>query len=182
MIANRRITDIATEWQGDLDASIETGEAPAFDLGAGATILGGIPGILAMEMLDGARRDSARPVAAGGGAGLLWLSGLVHRRPSDMPPKSPAIVTAYTGPDPATHLAAMTTLDLRRSSFRRRPANLPPAMQPPFAPVSHPGAATAWESLPFWEAELPADVHGDGWAAWTAVVVAVALILIALIA
>jgi hypothetical protein len=117
----------------------------------------------------------------------------LHQRATDTPLLSPATVFCYTAPDRATHSAALTLLDTRRSQFRRRPADLPPAFQPLFAANVQAGPFMG-ETLPLQLASPAAAPAGaaaddlalsrgrDGWAAWTAVVAAVALLLIALVA
>lgn len=181
MDPNRSVRAIAGQWQREFDSGLEMGEPAVLDLGAAASVQAGMPGALAIDWLDGERQDVAGPVVVAGGTSAAWLLSLVHQRPDDVPDRSLAAVTAYSAPDPATHQAALTIWDARRSPFRQRPAELPPAMQSIFAPPTQPGAPVAWESLPFQEAAARDQLY-DGWTAWAAVVIAVALILIALLA
>lgn len=182
MIDDYSISAVVAYDRQELDLSLETGEAPVYDLGAGAGVFDGLPGALAVNLLDTERNDTSMPLVAGGGAGGTWLLTLFHDRAPHMSPRMPATATVFTGPDPASHAAAMTTWDVRRSPFRRRPADLAPFMQTVFAPRTRPGAALAGESLPLVEAERPLALRGDGWIAWAAVVAALVLLLIALLA
>jgi hypothetical protein len=201
MIASRGLDAVVAQWQAELDAGLETGETPVFFLGFGPAVLGELTGPLALQWLDDERHDTRMPLAAGGGLAPFWLAALLHQRAAGAPLLSPASVFAYTAPDPATHAAALNLLDTRRSPFRRRPADLPPGFQPafvagvqagPFAAEALPlqlGSRAAqeayWESaaVPGLEAEAAATAaRRDGWVAWTAVVAAVALLLIALVA
>jgi hypothetical protein len=205
MITNRALDAVVAHWQAELDGGLETGETPVFYLGHGTGVLGELTGPLALQWLDDERHDTRMPLAAGGGLAPFWLAALLHQRSAGAPLLSPATVFSYTGPDRATHAAALNLLDTRRSPFRRRPADLPPGLQPmfvanqqagPFAAEVLPlqlasGMAQAayWENatqsaaVPALEAEAAAAAaRRDGWVAWTAVVAAVALLLIALVA
>jgi len=182
MNTNRTFDDVIAQWQRELDTSLETGETPVFYLNAGATVLGDLAGPIALQWLDEERRDAISPLVAAGGVGPAWLLALLHTRLPDAPLRSPGAVTVYTGPDAATHAAALSVIDTRRSGFRRRPAELPPAFQPTFVPSVQAGAAPL-ESTSFVVSESEnATMQRDGWTAWVAVVLAVALFLIALVA
>lgn len=191
-------------WQAELDASLETGETPVFYLGYGAGMLGELAGPLALQWLDETRRDTRMPLAVAGGAAPFWLPALLHQRGPDTPLLSPSTVFCFTAPDRATHLASLNTLDTRRLRFRYRPAGLPPGFQPLFVAGVQAGPFVA-ETLPLQlstgllasggrtaskdaagafmdeEAAITASSR-DGWVAWAAVVMAVALLLIALVA
>lgn len=201
MNGNRSLEAIVAQWQAELDAGLEIGETPVFYLGQGPAMLGELAGPLALQWLDEERRDTRMPLAAGGGLSPFWLAALFHQRSADAPLLSPAAVFCFTGPDPATHAAALNLLDTRRSQFRPRPADLPPGFQPAFVANVQAGPFAA-EVLPLQLASLssqatnmssvapypsdhtPAFLAGgrDGWVAWTAVVAAVVLLLIALVA
>jgi hypothetical protein len=90
------------------------------------------------------------------------------------------MIAAYTAPDLASHSAALTTYDTRRSAFRRRPADLPPAFQPLIAPATQ-TANAPMETLPLAEAQTVLSIGRDGWVAWTTVAVAIILLAIALV-
>lgn len=173
------VREIESIWQQELDLSLETGEAPVFDLGVSDTGLDGMAAALAVALLDAVRKDVSAPLAMAGGTGPLWLANLFHQRPATTPPHSPATTVAYTAPDLATHMAELQTLDTRTSVFRRRPADLPPWVQTAAQPSSHPGAVQTWETFPLAAATLAA--RRDGWVAWSAVALAGALLLIALV-
>ena len=115
---------IDAAWQQELDLTLETGESPLFDVGAMADGQEGMNGLLALWRMDAGRRDLTAPVVIAGGMSGTWLAALHHTRPDDTPARSPAIVTAFTAPDVATHLASQTLWDTRRSAFRRRPARV----------------------------------------------------------
>jgi hypothetical protein len=199
MIWNRSLDAIVAQWQAELDASLEIGETPVFYLGEGQGMLAELVGPLALQWLDEERRDTRMPLAVGGGPSPFWLAALLHQRSPDAPLLSPATVFSFTAPDPATHVAALNVLDTRRSHFRRRPADLPPGFQPLFVANVQAGPFAAG-TLPLQLATLPSSVPAalpqapyedargslatgrDGWVAWTAVVAAVALLLIALVA
>ncbi len=171
---------IDAAWQQELDLTLETGESPLFDVGAMADGQEGMNGLLALWRMDAGRRDLTAPVVIAGGMSGTWLAALHHTRPDDTPARSPAIVTAFTAPDVATHLASQTLWDTRRSAFRRRPAKVPPWAQPAVVPDAMPGASASWETLLL---SVEARMGGqDGWLAWAGVVLAVALLLIAVLA
>ncbi|HHY55468.1 MAG TPA: hypothetical protein GYA08_08525 [Chloroflexi bacterium] len=171
---------IATTWRETLDLSLETGEAPVFTVDAPADALAGQAAILALGLLDAERKDLTTPWLAVGGLGPFWLAALWHPHPANAPARTPSIITAYTAPDIATHLAALTTWDTRHSAYYRRPQQLPPWVQPEAAPETNPAAPSRWQSIPL--ARFSEHNERDGWLAWAGVVTAVALLLIAVLA
>jgi len=180
MNSGRSPRAIDEAWQQELDLSLETGESPLFDVGASTGGLEGMNGVLALWRMDAGRRDLTAPVVTAGGMSGAWLAALHHVRPDDTPVRSPAIITAYTAPDIATHMAGQTLWDTRRSAFRRRPADVPPWAHGAVVPEALPGAPAPWETLPL---SVTARNGGrDGWLAWAGVVLAVALLLIAVLA
>ena len=171
---------VSDRWQTHLDYCAETGLPPIFDVGSSATAMGGMPGVQALHQVAVDRADVLWPTVMMGGTGPLWLVALFHERPRTTPVKSPGVEVIYTAPDAATHLAAMSTVDEQRTSaFRKRPADLPPAIHWAYAPTSCPGAPVNWDSLPMTNFEPP--VLGHGWLAWAGVAVALSALLIAFI-
>jgi hypothetical protein len=181
MISSRTVEDIAGKWQSELDTNLETGDMPILYMGMSPALVGELPAVLALQSLDEWRTDASVPLAIGGGTSVAWLMGLLHRRGEEVPARSPGAAVAYTGPDVATHAAALTVWDSRRSQFHARPGKLPPAFQPHFAPDVQAGASST-DALPFVVADVHASNGRDGWTAWAAVAVAIALFLISLIA
>jgi len=171
---------VAAVWQETLDRSLETGEAPIYVIDALAGGLAGMHAILALALLDAQRKDLAAPRLAVGGAGPLWLAALWHARPESTPLRTPPTVTAFTAPDIATHLAALTTWDTRHAAFHRRAQALPPWVQPDAAAEMNPAATDRWEAAPL--TRFVATTGRDGWLAWAGVVMAMALLLIAVLA
>jgi hypothetical protein len=171
---------IATAWREALDLSLETGEAPVYTIDASADALAGQAAMLALVLLEAGRKDLAAPQLAVGGTGTLWLAALWQPRPANAPARTPPTITAYTAPDRATHLAALTTWDTRRSAYHRRPQQLPPWVPLEAAPETNPAAPERWESIPL--ARFSTRTGRDGWLAWAGVVMAVALLLIAVLA
>lgn len=176
----RSTQSIETAWREILDASLETGESPVYTIDPAAGSLDGMRGVLALTLLDAQRHDLAAPLLAVGGAGPLWLAALWHVRPANAPPRTPPVVTAYTAPDAATHLAALTTWDTRRSAFYQRPHRLPPWAQPDAAPEANPATTAYWSTSPL--ARFSRMTDQDGWLAWTGIVAAIALLIIAALA
>ena len=172
--------NIATAWRETLDLSLETGEAPIYTIDASADGLAGQAAILALALLDAGRKDLTTPWLAVGGVGPLWLAALWHPRPESTPARTPPTTTAYTAPDGATHLAALTTWDTRHSAYYQRPQQLPPWVQPEAAPETNPAAPERWQSIPL--ARFSTRAGRDGWLSWAGVVMAVALLLIAVLA
>ncbi|HQY93589.1 hypothetical protein [Caldilinea sp.] len=171
---------IATQWRGTLDLSLESGEAPVFTIDATASGLAGMNAVLALALLDAHRNDLAAPRLTVGGTSPLWLAALWHTRPPNAPLRTLPTVTAYTAPDVATHLAALTTWDTQRAAFHRRAHDLPPWAAPAVAPETNPAAGGRWETSPL--ARFSDAAGSDGWLAWAGVVMAVALLLIAALA
>lgn len=180
MNLNRSPESIATVWRETLDLSLETGEAPVYTAGAPADGLTGQASVMALALLDAGRKDLTTPLATIGGSGLLWLASLWRPLPVNAPSQTPSTIIAYTAPDMATHLAALTTWDTRRAIYYRRPRQLPPWAQPLAAPETNPAAPAPWQSIPL--TNFSTGGGCDGWLAWAGIVLAVALLLIAVLA
>jgi hypothetical protein len=178
---NRTGDNIAEQWQSELDLGLETGAPPLLNLGNSRSGLDALPALLAFHHLEDARKDMAPPSAAAGGVSPYWLLALLHARGPATPPRSHGSVTAFSGPDPATHAAALGVLELRRANSWRRRGELPPPFQPTFRPHVQAGAQP-WDTLPFAQSQPNEAVHRDGWTAWIAVVAALVLMLIAIVA
>jgi len=176
---NRTGDDIANHWQSELDLGLETGAPPLLNLGYSRNGLDALPALLAFHYLEDARSDMAPPSAAAGGVSPYWLLALLHARGAATPPRSHGSVTAFSGPDSATHAAALGVLELRRANAWRRRGELPPPFQPIFRPNAQAGAQP-WDTLPFAQSQPKEAVHRDGWTAWIAVVAALVLMLIAI--
>ena len=197
MLSNRTIEQIREAWRADIEARLEAGQTPVLSLGVDRLILENAPGLLALQTLAERRDDITAPVLLAGGTGPLWPAALLHGRPASRPPRSPDIYPIYAGADVATWMASHTLYaggydPLRRNAFLRPPAGLPPAMAPLLAPMSEPGAAAPWETLPFYAVSLaerdqirrdgspletPAPGHAPDWTAYAAIMVAVLLVL-----
>ena len=201
MLSNRTIEQIREAWRADIEAHLEAGQTPVLQMGLDRLILEGAPGLLALQTLAERRDDITAPLVLAGGTSPLWPAALMHGRPADRPPRSPDIYPVYAGADVATWLASHTlyaggTGPLRRRAFVGPPAGLPPAMAPLLAPMSEPGAAAPWETLPFYAVSLAeqdqqrrsgatletlAAPASPDWTAYAAVMLAVLLVLAAII-
>jgi len=201
MLNNRTVEQIRAAWRADIEAHLEAGQTPVLQLGLDREILEGAPGLLALQTSAERRDDITAPLALVGGTSPLWPAALLHGRPADRPPRSPDIYPIYAGADVATWLASYTLYaggysPLRQSAFLHPPAGLPPAMTPLLAPMSEPGTAAPWETLPFYAVaqadqdqrrrartslEAPTANHAPDWTAYAAVMLAVLLVLAAII-
>jgi hypothetical protein len=180
MNQGRNSHNIATAWRETLDFSLESGETPLYTIDAPADGLTGQAAVLALALLDAGRKDLTTPWLAVGGVGPLWLAALWHPRPQNAPARTLSTITAYTAPDTATHLAALTTWETRRSAYYQRSQQLPPWVQPEAAPETNLAAPERWQSTPL--ARFSTHAGRDGWLAWAGVVMAVALLLVAMLA
>jgi hypothetical protein len=137
--------------------------------------------MLALALLDAGRKDlDNAATSCRWAASVALASGALAASPPNAPARTPPTITAYTAPDRATHLAALTTWDTRRSAYHRRPQQLPPWVPLEAAPETNPAAPERWESIPL--ARFSTRTGRDGWLAWAGVVMAVALLLIAVLA
>ena len=168
---------VAEEWRRLLDLALETGESPLFGGGASSGGLTSLQAVQALAVLDAERQDGATPALVLGGTSPLWLAAL-WLVPEPQARTFPTAIF-YSAPDRATHLAAQTTLETRRSPFYQRPANLPAWAQPDAAPASASAIPEGWETDPLTRFQRPG--QRDGWLAWGGLVAAVALLLIALL-
>lgn len=177
MNLRRSPRNIKNAWNESLDLSLETGESPLFGVDALSSGLAGMNAVLAMALLDAERSDLTTPQLLIGGVSPLWLAALWNSRADSAPLRTPPMTVIYSAPDVATHLAACTTWNTRRSAFYHRPGNLPPWAQMEAGAESNPAMPGRWEAAPM--SHLSMTGNRDGWLAWVGVVTAIALLLIA---
>ncbi|MFZ4850840.1 MAG: hypothetical protein ACOYL7_17090, partial [Caldilinea sp.] len=144
---------VADEWRRLLDLALETGESPVFWAGDSSGGLASLQAAQALAVLDAERQDGATPALVLGGTSPLWLAALwLVPAPQT---RTPPTAILYSAPDRATHLAAQTTLETRRSLFYQRPANLPAWAQPDAAPASASATPEGWDTNPLTRFQRP---------------------------
>jgi hypothetical protein len=189
MASHNLTTPLRTSWQDQVEISLEVGEAPLLDLGVSNGVLDSIPALATLHAFAEQRMDMTAPTIVSGGNSLLWLAALMHLR--NPAPRSPNLTVVYGGADLATHIASLMTQRSNPPSRLVQPDALPASLAPLLAPGAQSGPLL-WETLPLAaaeehsaavgrpdEANLPA---GDPWLTWTAMILAVALVVIALMA
>jgi len=179
MNQGRSPQSIADAWRQWLDLGQETGESPIFTVDALSDGLTGANAILALALLDAGRRDPTTPALLIGGVSPVWLAALWRNYSPAMAPGTAPTIVVYTAPDPATHRAACTVWDVRRSPFLQRPGAAPPWAQAEAGPDANPGLPERWEVAPL--GRFASTQGRDGWLAWVGVAMALALLLIALL-
>lgn len=179
MNQGRSPKSIVDAWRRELDLGQETGESPIFPIDALSDGLTGANAILALARLDAERRDLTTPALLIGGVSPLWLAALWRNTSPAMARGAAPTAVVYTAPDPATHRAACTIWDIRRSPFLQRPGAAPPWAQAEAGPDANPGLPERWEVAPL--NRFAATQGREGWLAWAGVVMALALLWIALL-
>jgi hypothetical protein len=196
MYWNRSAADITAAWQEGIESKLETG--------ATAVLLGGTPSslttsaatLLALQNASTERTDVATPLLVAGGNSAAWLGLLLPPQPIGHSSGAPAPTLVYGGVDEATYLAIVgLTVGSIATPGTVKPS-IPNELVGQIAPRLQPGAATAWEALPFVEVgEQPipplalsslaltatrSDPTSD-WIAWGVMLLAFCLVLSALL-
>jgi hypothetical protein len=190
MYWNRSAADIATAWQVEIEGTLETG--------ATAVLLGGAPSafgtplvtILSQQRASMQRNDVATPLLITGGTSAAWVALLLAPQPHSSP-IAPPLAVIYGGADAATYLALVGITVASVTAPDAMKPTIPHELVEQVAPRLQPGAATAWETLPFVEVgELPtqslalsaatSDPTND-WIAWGVMLLAFCLVLSALL-
>lgn len=190
MYWNRTAADIAAAWQGEIEGTLETGATAVLLGGAPSALATPLVTILSQQRASIQRSDVATPLLITGGTSAAWVALLLAPQPRSGPIAPPPAVL-YGGADAATYLAlvGITVASVTAPDAVKSP--IPPELVVQVAPRLQPGAATAWEKLPFVEVgELPnpplalpaalPDPTGD-WIAWGVMLLAFCLVLSALL-
>lgn len=161
MLDNRTSQHIAAAWRTEIETSLESGQTPLLVVGRPFLELETAPTLLALQALAATRLDVTRPVVAVGGSGAAWPAALLLSRDSGRAPRAPDLRIYYTGADAATTMATLaihqrSAADLpQQSPALRRLLAQSHEVNWQFEPRRTPGAATWWETLPFWLKDDP---------------------------
>ncbi|MEM7131689.1 MAG: hypothetical protein AAF702_35575 [Chloroflexota bacterium] len=150
MMWYRSIAVIESDWHEMLDYSIEAGDSPLLDLGISDNILNGMIGLLALKHLaPSGQHPLAHCILTAGGGSVMWLWALADAQ--DMYPVD-RLTSTFTGVDPATHMASLTTHmgPGGRSDWAPKAAmtGLPIALRWLIFPQMEPSAISPWQALP----------------------------------
>lgn len=195
MYWNRSAADIAAAWQVEIESKFETGATAVLLGGAPNGMVTGVTTLLGLQNSTRQRHDVATPVLVAGGNSATWLGLLLPPLPASSGPIAPPPTLVYGGADEATYLAVV---GLAGALAEQTVPALGPARVSTlqeigmnFAPRLQPGAATAWEMLPFTEVgeqptpalaltTAPPDSSAD-WIAWGMMLLAFCLVFSALL-
>jgi hypothetical protein len=180
MITPNRGADLRASWGALVEASLEAGRPPLFQLGAGLSLLENLPPLVALHAFSQERQDVATPTAVIGGQAVLWLTALMHESPANRSPAT-AINVIYGGPDVATQMASLAAL-----APGAQGDTIPAGYVSLLAPAAQAGTPL-WVTLPFQLAEQTSPIQAtepevaDQLLAWAGVGLALLLILLALV-
>jgi hypothetical protein len=191
MYWNRSAADIAAAWQAEIESKLETGATAVLLSGASSSMTSNITTLLALQNSMVQRNDLATPLLVAGGNSALWLGLLLPPQLVEGSKSAPSLTVVYGGADEATYLAVVGLTAALASPAAIEPgitkSGTPLEMGVQFAPRLQPGAATAWEMLPFIEAgEQPTPALAlttampdptTDWVAWGIMMLAVCLVL-----
>jgi hypothetical protein len=155
MYWNRSAAEIAAAWQAEIESRLETGATAILLGGTPDTMTSSAATLLAMENSIVQRNDIATPLLVAGGNSAVWLGLLLPPQPAGSDLTAPAPTLIYGGADEATYLAMVGLTSALAQQFLFAPSAAQSGsaaeMGVHFAPRLQPGAATAWEMLPFIE-------------------------------
>jgi hypothetical protein len=190
---NRSVSAIVRAWRQEIETKLEAGATPFLPVGAPNGVGRSVPTLLALQTLSARRVDLTQPLLPAGGSGALFAAALLAPLGRAGVPE-PTVV--FTGPDPATHAAALATLTGGGHAPAPAVATGTPAEAAGWlSPCIHPGAAAPWEALPLTEVgeqlpahtladvegELPAAASGLDWMGYGGILLALCLVLTALL-
>ncbi len=195
MIDRTDAAAIRTHWQGQIDESLEAGEALLLEMGVGHSVLTQLGALRALERLAAERVDVTAPLLVVGGDGVAWAATLLSSAPvlptsSNATALAPAITPFYVGADQATYMASLATLPAVSTHTRQHMVTgLPVGMQSLLLPETQLGVAARWSSLPFAlvaQAQAVGDAESadvddqDAWLQWLTLLIVVGLLIVAL--
>ncbi len=194
---NQAPVAIYTEWQSEIEASIEAGRMPLLDLGSSNLSLDDLAMLAALRTFVDQRVDVTAPVMIAGGSSILWLAALMQQQPTTALRRPLAPILVFAGADRATYLATLTTLLPEQFAETGRLAQAAPAnMAVLFTPYAQARTSLPWDLLPFavTEEALAGSRSSDRqlagsidasplelWVSWAAIGLALLLVLFALI-
>lgn len=179
---------ITQQWQRQLEESLEGGEALWLELGVSNRLIDNVQALTALQALATRRADVTAPGLFVGGDGVVWTATCLNSAVGAGPTPVTGLTLLYGGADRVTYMATLATLPGPATHTRQSLlTGLPAGMYTLLWPVSQPGVAPQWSTLPFvlTTASQPPRVHdefasGDGWLPWLALIVAIGLIITAL--
>ena len=184
-----------TAWQTATDRAIEAGQTPLLNLGCVDAAVDGLPGLAALAEAQPWPLATEPPLAVAGGGSQLWLAALLRPNGPGLPER-PTVAVLFGGADAATQMASLNMMDAaQRSPLTREPQQIPTGYWRDLAPHSQPLSAAPWEALPMVladESQDPASQAAtakspdeqpevDGWVGWTALGLALLLVILALL-
>ena len=196
MYWNRSAADITAAWQEEIESKLETGATAVLLGGTPSSLTTGAATLLALQDASIQRADVATPLMVAGGNSAVWLGLLLSPQPTGHSPSAPSPTLIYGGGDEATYLAIVGLTASAITTPGTVKPSIPNELVGQIAPRLQPGAATAWEALPFVEVgeqpipplALPSlsltatrsDPTSD-WIAWGIMLLAFCLVLSALL-
>ena len=188
MVYRNEAALIAQQWQRQLDESLEGGEALWVELGVSNRLVDNVQALMALQALAARRADVTTPGLFVGGDGVVWTAACMNPAVGAGPTPVTGLTLLYGGADRATYMATLATLPGPTTHTRQSLlAGLPAGLSTWLWPVSQPGVASQWSTLPFvmTTASQPTRAHddyasSDGWLPWLALLVAIGLIITAL--
>ncbi len=191
MIYHNDAAAIHTHWQGQIDESLEAGEALLLEIGVSTSALNNLGALVALERLAAERFDVTSPLLAVGGDGVTWAAMLLSSAAAATAALSPAITPVYAGADQSTYLASLATLPGVSTHIRYRvTTGLPVGMHSLLMPASQPGVTPLGSALPLVLVAQAASndetvrvvntVDPDPWLQWLTLLMVVGLFIVAL--
>lgn len=190
MYWNRSAADISAAWQIEIESKLETGATAVLLGGASSNVTSSATTLLGLQNSSVQRYDVATPLLVAGGNSAAWLGLLLPPLPTGNAPAAPPPAVLYGGADEATYLAVVGLTTALASQMTPAPSiarsTTPQEMGMNLAPRLQPGAATAWEMLPFVEVgEQPTPTlalttathdRSSDWIAWGVMMLAFCLV------
>ena len=187
MFWNRSSAQITRHWRSEIEAKVEAGRTPRFDLGMIDAPAEGSLALTALHQLARQRDDITSPLILAGGRGPLWLAALFAPLQVGRERGAREERVVFSGVSPADDLATSAIIAPETEWPRRFDATTAVEPSALFAPRSAAGFTPSWDMLPFLEASAPperASEEDDSTTEWIVrlvFVLAVGLFLLAVL-
>jgi hypothetical protein len=161
MFWKRSSAQITRQWRSEIEAKVEAGRTPRFEIGLNDAPAEGSLVLAALHRLAHRRADITSPLILTGGRGPLWLAALCSPLPARKAPgpREPRVV--FAGISPADYLAVSAIAAPETAWPRRFDATTAIEPRSQFAPRAASGFLPAWDTLPFLDTAAPLEPLTD---------------------
>ena len=191
--------DISRFFHSEIEKNIESGDTPVLELGVIDLPTDAAATLSALHDWRSQRTGIPSPILPVGGLGPTWIAALMRPMSGRQYMSSSEPRIAYCGANSAEYLASTSLVYSSLQDDNPIPLNTTAIPATYFIPHSQPGMSVSWDSIPFsattMQSQTPIDYDEYGqaakshveydstgdWLAWTTLLLALSLIILAAI-